>query len=531
MNFFNNNILLKFVYSAVFKHFHYFFIVKFNNLLKLLNIFLFCNIFYLFFDICEYIFLINIFFFKFFCLIILFYLLIFCKDFSIFKNLVFSLLNLYYLFFFFRIIFFSKIYFNPLFYFFSSFLFSIKIKNFSFFSLNFNIFIEFFLYIFLISFIYLYIRLTKLWSYDYILSCFFMYIGCCLLLQSSHYLTFFLSLEIISFSTYILIGFNAGNLYSSESSLKYFILSAISSSLFLIGLILIYYSYGSLFFWSYEYLNNTLVDFELNIFKYIFYINKMYLGHVLILLVLFFKLGLAPFHFWVADVYEGSSIISMGLLMFVAKTAYFFGLIKFYNLFIFYNKDFYSSLLITFSVLSIILGVFSALRQKKLKRFLAFTSVVNMGYILCLLSFNFYSSFFYFYLYMLISFSFFLLLIYYVNVIQSLIYLTDLNKVNTNKQIFVIFLFFFAAVPPSPLFIFKFYLFLNLFENNYFLILFFLIISSLISLFYYIRLVQYLIYKQEIKLSQIIFLKDGTFYFQIFYLFSFLFFFLIFFWL
>lgn len=479
-------------------YFYKFFIVKFNNILKLLNFFIFCNIFYLFFDISEHIFFLNEYFFRVVCLFVIIYLLTFCREKSVIKLVFFSFFVFYYFTFFFRLIFYFYSYYDS----FQSFLYSLLLNNSCnetlFFKSNVGyVFVEMYMYILLVFFIFLYISKVKGWSYDYILSCFFLYLGCCLLLYSEHYLTFFLSLEIISFSTYILIGFNVFNLYSSEASLKYFILSAISSSFFLIGMILIYYSSGSLFFNSFDFLQNNLDENVFNVYKYTFYINKLYFGHVLILLVLFFKIGLAPFHFWVADIYEGSSFISMGILMFIAKTSYFFSLIKVYNVFIFYNKDFYTNLLLLFSFFSIILGVFGALRQRKLKRFLAYTSIVNMGYIVLLLSFNFYCTIFYFYVYTFISFIFFFYILLKVHTVSySLIYLADLNKFNINN-ILLIFFFIFAAVPPSPLFFFKYYIFLNLFNNGYFFLLGSLVCASLLSLFYYLRLIQFIFYRQE----------------------------------
>lgn len=381
----------------------------------------------------------------------------------------------------------------------NSFFFYTTILNISvyngFFIINYFVLLsKIFIIIFFCLLLLLYYKLNSRLTLDYILVLFFSLFGLLLLISSNDYLIFYLSLEVVSFSLYILIGLENKNIYSIEASLKYFILNALSSGFFLLGLLLFYYQVGSLQFDILEE-NFLILSYYVILIKgYAFYLNKLFLSHGFILLILFFKLGLVPLHFWLPDVYEGSSFFTMIFMVIVIKSGYFFSFLRLFFLIPNYYELRFKYLVLMFSFLSIVLGSLIALRQKRLKRLLAYTSITNMGYIVLMLNFDTYFSITYFIIYIFINFIFFFIILH-LHKKKKLIYLVDLKGVVSIPLIYhlVFLIFIFASIPPSPLFFFKSCLFLTLYESNNFIFIFAIIISSLISIFYYLRLIQLLL--------------------------------------
>jgi cytochrome c oxidase subunit 3 len=361
----------------------------------------------------------------------------------------------------------------------------------SYFLLNIK-FILFFIIIFLINF---YVFFTKKVNVDYLLILLFLSLGLFLLISSNNYLAFYVSLELISFSLYILIGIENKNIYSIEASLKYFVLNSLASGITLFAIFFFFYNLGSLDFNNIEHYFFYHQNFsKMEIFGYICFFNKVFVAQFLIFIVLCFKLGLAPLHFWALDVYEGSSLLTMIFMLTVVKFCYFF---MFIRLFVFVpsllQKEF-SFFIYLFAFFSLIVGSFLALRQKRLKRLLVYSSITNMGYVFLLINTNLYFSVVYFIIYILSSLFFFCIL-YYFKQYYRLIYITDLKYLK-NNFLFIFFFFIFSAIPPSPLFFLKSILIMSLYGNNDFLKIFLIIFSSLISLFYYLRLIVLLTIKK-----------------------------------
>lgn len=198
----------------------------------------------------------------------------------------------------------------------------------------------------------------------------FSLVGLCLMISSYDLISLFISLEIHSLTLYVLISMNSETIFSCESSIKYFILGALASGIFLYGASLVYGSVGSTNFSMIEKYLNTPPSVLFSI------------GAILIILSLAFKLSLAPFHLWAPDVYEGSDLVVLTFMATISKISIFFVLIRllsdpFYNL-----QSLWQGVFILLSSLSMVWGGLAALNQINIKRFLAYSSIGHMGFLI-----------------------------------------------------------------------------------------------------------------------------------------------------
>jgi NADH-quinone oxidoreductase subunit N len=244
---------------------------------------------------------------------------------------------------------------------------------------------------------------------------------------------------------------NTNNLYSVLSSLVYFILNALITTLFLFFL-----SSILIIFQTTNFLNIAII---LN-FK-IFNINfpLLILSLFAILSVFFFKLSIVPFHGWIPAVFEGAPYIAIMFLAIPMKICVLFLLIKI--LYLIFNTLYFiwQPLLILVSLLSMIIGSLSLLFQTKLKKFWAYSTINHMGYILLSLSTNSWigirSTLIYFFSYILMNFGFFIMCLILTNdsLQQRIIFLNHFAFIKDFKNtltavLFSIIIFSLIGIPP-----------------------------------------------------------------------------------
>jgi len=197
-------------------------------------------------------------------------------------------------------------------------------------------------------------------------------LGALVLVCSSHFASFFIGLEILGISLFVLIGYPLNRIRPLEAAFKYLLLSGVSSAFLLMGMALIYAQCGELHFSG---IGGYMTSRD--------NINAMVLsGTLLIVVGLGFKLSLAPFHLWTPDVYEGAAAPVSAFIATVSKGAVFALLLRYFIST--YSYD-YTPLLTVFSViagLSIVGGNLLALQQNNVKRLLAYSSIAHMGYLL-----------------------------------------------------------------------------------------------------------------------------------------------------
>jgi NADH-quinone oxidoreductase subunit N len=183
----------------------------------------------------------------------------------------------------------------------------------------------------------------------------------------------FLGLEILSIALYVLTAFNSRKAASGEAALKYFLLGGFSSAIFVYGIALTYGATGST--------NLTqIADF---LSKNVVLTNGLLLAGLALMLVGFaFKVAAVPFHMWTPDVYEGAPTPVTGFMAAVAKAGAFAALLRvlFSSLGVI-SAD-WKPIIYGLAVLSLVLGSVVALRQRDVKRMLAYSSINHAGFIL-----------------------------------------------------------------------------------------------------------------------------------------------------
>ena len=194
-------------------------------------------------------------------------------------------------------------------------------------------------------------------------------LGMMLMISSNDLIVFYLGLELQSLALYVLASFNRDNILSSESGLKYFVLSALSSGLLLYGCSLVYGFSGST---NFNIISNSSSNID----------NGLIFGLVFIIVGLAFKISAVPFHMWAPDVYQGSPTSVTFFFAALPKVAALTVFIRFlYTPFI--NLiDQWQTILIFISIASMVFGAVAAIGQSNLKRLIAYSSIGHMGYAL-----------------------------------------------------------------------------------------------------------------------------------------------------
>jgi NADH-quinone oxidoreductase subunit N len=199
-------------------------------------------------------------------------------------------------------------------------------------------------------------------------------LGMFFLLSSGNLLMFYLSLELASIPVAAMANFDLQKRVSSEAAVKMILSSAFSSGILLFGISLIYGATGTI---SFAELPGLL---QLN--------NLQVLAFIFLFAAFAFKLSIVPFHLWTADVYQGAPTATSAFLSVISKGAFaFVFIIALYKVFQPLHSVWYN-LIVLLSVVTMIIGNLFALRQQNIKRFLAFSSIAQVGFVLVGISSN-----------------------------------------------------------------------------------------------------------------------------------------------
>ncbi|NNG81377.1 NADH-quinone oxidoreductase subunit NuoN [Acinetobacter sp. ANC 5378] len=195
--------------------------------------------------------------------------------------------------------------------------------------------------------------------------------GAMLMVASSHYASFFISLELMSIPVYGLLAYTHQRSRSLEAGIKYLVLSATASAMLLMGMAYIYAYTGSLSFYDNVQALMQAIQQPMVI-----------LGLGLIICAVAFKLSLAPFHKWTPDVYAGAPAPIATFLATVAKVATIGLFVRYLLASGAILVDSIVTIITIIAVLSILVGNFLAVRQVNLKRILGYSSIAHFGYLL-----------------------------------------------------------------------------------------------------------------------------------------------------
>ncbi len=308
-------------------------------------------------------------------------------------------------------------------------------------------------------------------------------LGMYFMISSGNFLMFFIGLETASIPMATLVAFDKSNRKAAESGAKYILSAVFASSISVFGMSLIYGSTGTLYFTD---LATLITGTPLQIMAFVFFSVG-----------LFFKISLVPFHLWTPDVYEGSqtnitsylSVISKGAAVFVLFTL----LIKvFGNLVAQWQPILYGLAVISITVANVF-----AIRQQNLKRFLAFSSISQAGYILLAVisgsKMGMASLVYYVLVYMFSNLAAFGVL----SVIEERtgkVRMDDYNGLyQTNPRlsfVMMLALFSLAGIPPFAGFFSKFFVFSAAAAQGYYVLVFIALLNTIISLYYYLLVIK-----------------------------------------
>jgi len=310
-------------------------------------------------------------------------------------------------------------------------------------------------------------------------------LGMMVMISSNDLIVFYLGLELQSLALYVLASFNRDNVLSSESGVKYFILSALSSGLLLYGCSLIYGFSGTT--------NFNLISQSIESVQY-----GLTLGVVFILVGLAFKISAVPFHMWAPDVYQGSPTSVTLFFAILPKIAALTVFIRFLYIPFINLIEQWQLIMIFLSIASMLFGSIAAIGQKNLKRLIAYSSIGHMGYALAGLTTGtnqgIQSSIVYISIYLFMNLAFFSCMFmikrnnkYYEN-------LDDLSGLSKNHPLLsiclMIILFSLAGIPPLAGFFAKFYIFMAVIEQKMFFLAIVGLLSTVIAAFYYLRIIK-----------------------------------------
>jgi NADH-quinone oxidoreductase subunit N len=325
-----------------------------------------------------------------------------------------------------------------------------------------------------------------------------MVLGMFLISSASDLILIYLSIELLSLSSYILAGFLKTVERSSEASLKYVIYGSVASGVMLFGISILYGLTGTTNLYE---MNTILQGANVGGFTFIF-------AGVLVLGGIGFKISIAPFHFWTPDVYEGAPIAITAYLSVASKAAGFALLIRFMKVTFFQSLSpdgnwimltiiDWQRILIALAILTMTLGNFAALWQDNIKRMLAYSSIAHAGYLLLAVAIfsndGVIAVLVYFAIYLFMNLGAFFVVMLIANKIGSE-EMDDYKGMGSATGFLgvalSIFLLSLAGLPPTAGFIGKLYIFIALINADMIVVAFITLLNTVVAYYYYVRVLK-----------------------------------------
>jgi NADH-quinone oxidoreductase subunit N len=334
-------------------------------------------------------------------------------------------------------------------------------------------------------------------------------LGAALLTVANHFVLFFLGIETLSVSLYILIAFQRSKTNSIEAGIKYLILASVSSAFLLFGMALIYTAFGTMHFGE---IVAALVKHEP--------LSPLVLsGFGMMMVGIGFKLALVPFHMWTPDVYQGAPAPVSAYIATVSKGAVMAILIRFFFILKGFSNQYLFMAISGIAILSMFVGNILAIRQKNIKRLLGYSSIANMGYLIIILLTGSAKG---------IQASIFYMISYFITTIGAFSVITLLSSSEYEAEkiedfkglfwkrpgiaiVFTLSLLSLAGIPLTAGFIAKFYVILEGMKAGLMVLIISMIINSIIGLYYYLRIITTLFSTaSETKLPELSFFGNIT---------------------
>ena len=309
-------------------------------------------------------------------------------------------------------------------------------------------------------------------------------LGMYIMISARHFLLFFIGMELASLPLACLVAFDKYSHHSAEAGVKYILSSIFSSAVMLYGISFLYGTTGTLYF---EEMTAGINGSALQIFALTLFFAGM--G---------FKISLVPFHMWTADTYQGAPTVVSSYLSVISKGAATFTLMTILIKVFASMTDYWQVIIYTLTVLSITIANLFAIRQTDLKRFMAYSSISQAGYIMLAViggtKDGMSALVFYVLVYIFANLAVFGIIETLEHQTRSSVSRDDCNGLyKTNPKLTLLMtlaLFSLAGIPPFAGFFSKFFVFMSAFKAGFWVLVFIALINTVVSLYYYLLIVK-----------------------------------------
>jgi NADH-quinone oxidoreductase subunit N len=320
--------------------------------------------------------------------------------------------------------------------------------------------------------------------------------GAIIMVSYTNMAMLFLGIEILSIPMYILAGSRKEDVLSNEAAFKYLIMGAFATGFLLFGIVLIYGATGSF----------DLAGITAAVSGGVAIPSIFYVGVLLMLIGLSFKVSAVPFHFWAPDVYQGAPTVITAFMSTIVKTAAFAAFLRLFSTSFTTVASSWHQVMWVIAALTLLVGNITAVMQTSTKRMLAYSSVAHAGYmLLALLSGNKFSN----------SAILMYAAAYAVGSLATFCVVSIIDKAKETDAVdafnglgksnpflagvMTVALLSLAGIPPTAGFFAKYYIFTTAFVAGNVSLVFIAIIASLIGVYYYFRIIIGMYFKEGSK--------------------------------
>ncbi|MEK9136844.1 MAG: NADH-quinone oxidoreductase subunit N [Bacteroidota bacterium] len=344
-----------------------------------------------------------------------------------------------------------------------------------------------------------YIKKESIGHGEYYSMVLFAVAGMMLMAAAADLITFFLGLELMSISFYVMAGFARKRIISNEAALKYFLLGAFATGFLLYGIALLYGATGTT--------NLAVIATGIALFS----TNILFIvGLGLLMVGLVFKVAAVPFHMWVPDVYEGSPTTVSGFMSTGGKAAAFSAFLLIFSPALVTVMGSVREVLAVLAALSMVVGNIFAIAQSNIKRMLAYSSIAHAGYILTgIVAANSLGSngvLFYLMAYTAMNVGAFGVLSILESNDGGNLTFDDYTGLSTKRPalaaLMALFMFSLLGIPPFAGFFGKYYVFAGAIQGGYTWLAIVGVLMSVVSAYYYLRLVVLMYFKEQVSVIE-----------------------------
>ncbi len=344
-----------------------------------------------------------------------------------------------------------------------------------------------------------YLRNRSLFKGEYFALMLFALLGMMVMVSGQNLISLYLGLELLALSSYALVAFDRENIKANEAAIKYFVLGALASGMLLYGLSMVYGATGSLQLDAIAQVAAAQPDSKLLI-----------LGLVFVLVGVAFKLGAAPFHMWVPDVYTGAPTSTTAFIASAPKLAAFGLALRLLGEGLGPTQVHWQTMVAMLAILSIVIGNLFAIQQTNIKRLFAYSTISHIGFML--LGFiggaaGFAAAMFYIITYAIMAAGGFGLLIVLSGKGVEVENIDDLKGLNQRNGwlafLMLLIIASMAGFPPLVGFVSKLWVLKSAVEAGYLGLALVAVVFAVIGAFYYLRIIK-VMYFDEAQTDQAI---------------------------